>query len=138
MGRNERVNFQSEVEDYGLRLCPCDMNRNNFIKDCQGKIVAIDFGATCFLPPSFFDFALREGDNFTQLIARLVRHPKSTQLNAMLTVSYSLVPYGTNDIGEHISLLSFLFIASRSLVRRLTSMDCTGVPPELKRRARCH
>ena len=112
------------------------MNRTNFIKDCWGRIVALDFGASCFLPPSFFHFALREGDNFTLRIARLVEHPKSTQLNAMLTASYALVPYGTNEIGERISLFSFLFLASRSLARRLTSMYFTGLPPELKRRAK--
>src|SRR5258706_5703824 len=132
MGRNERVNFRPEVEAYGLRLCLCDMNRNNFMKDRWGRIVALDFGDSCLLPISFFNFALREGDEFTQLIARLVKHTETTQLNAMLTASYSLVSYGRNDIGERIPLLSFLFLASYSLARILTSIHCIAVPTELK------
>jgi len=54
------------------------MNRNNFMKDKGGRIVALDFGASGFLPPSFFAFALSEGDYFTQLIAKTVKHPAST------------------------------------------------------------
>ncbi|KAL1709557.1 hypothetical protein EV121DRAFT_286616 [Schizophyllum commune] len=57
-GRSERVDFQSEFETHGLPLCPCDLDHTNFMTDRQGKIVAIDFGATCFLPRSFFDLAL--------------------------------------------------------------------------------
>jgi hypothetical protein len=127
LGEEMRVSFGPEVDMYGLRLCPSDMNRNNFMKDGLGRIVALDFGDSCFLPLSFFAFALHEGDNFTQLIARLVERPESTQLKAMLRASHGLVPYNTNNIGEHISLLSFLFLASRSLARRLTSMYCTGL-----------
>jgi hypothetical protein len=67
--------------------------------------VALDFGARCFLPLSFFAFALREGDDFIQLIVTKLKCPASTQL----TASYALVPRGTNEIGEHISLLSFFF-----------------------------
>jgi hypothetical protein len=136
IGSDERVSFAPEVEDHGLRLCPCDMNRSNFMRDSWGRIVALDFGDSCFLPLSFFAFALREGDYFTQLIARKLKHPASTQLNSMLTASYALVPLGTNEIGKHISLLSFLFHASRSRARRLNSMYCTGIPRELKRRAK--
>jgi hypothetical protein len=108
--RDERVSFSAEVKAQGLPLCPCDMNRNNFMKDKWGRIVAVDFGACCFLPLSFFALALREGDHFTQLIAKRVKLPELTQLNALLTASYALVPFNTNNIGEHISLLSFFFL----------------------------
>lgn len=134
-GRGECVSFGPEVKAHGLRLCPCDMNRTNFMKDLKGMIVALDFGASCFLPPSFA-FALREGDDFTQSIARHLNYPASTQLNPMLMASYILVLFGTNKIGEHTSLLSFLVPASRSLARRLTSMCCTGIPPKLKNTAK--
>lgn len=133
IGSNERVSFRAEVEAY---LCPCDMNRNNFMKDRWGRIVAPDFGSTCFLPISFFNFALVHGDDFTQLIARLVERPETTQLNAMITASFSLVPYGRNDIGERISLLSFLFLALFSHARIPTSINCTGLPAELKRKVK--
>ena len=85
------------------------MNRCNFMKDSGRKIVALDFGASCFLPLSFFIFALREGDDFTQRIARRLKHPKSPQLNALLTASYAMVPYGTDKIGEHIPCSLFFF-----------------------------
>ena len=85
------------------------MNRSNFMKDSGHKIVALDFGASCFLPLSFFVFALREGDDFTQRIARRLKHPKSPQLNALLTASYAMVPYGTDKIGEHIRCSPFFF-----------------------------
>ena len=49
MGVPQRVNFNDDVRD-GLRLCPCDINRTNFKKVLQGKIVVLDFGTTCFLP----------------------------------------------------------------------------------------
>ncbi|KAF8903026.1 hypothetical protein CPB85DRAFT_1320523, partial [Mucidula mucida] len=99
MGATQRVSFDEEVRD-GLRLCPCDMNRANFIKVLNGKIVALDFEATCFLPPSFFAFALAAAhDNFTLQVARHVKYPASKNLNAMMKASYFLVPFGTNDIG---------------------------------------
>ena len=101
---DHRVNFGPEVDDHGLRLCP---NRPNFMRDSWGRILALNFGEICILPVSFFNFALYEGDNFTQLIARRLKYPASTQLNAMLTASYAMVPYGTDKVGEHISLLSF-------------------------------
>lgn len=95
----DRVNFGPEVEEHGLRLCPCDMKRTNFMRDSWGRIVALDFGDSCFLPVSFFAFALREGDDFTQRIARWFKLTESTQLDSILTASYALVPYGTNKIG---------------------------------------
>ena len=133
---NYRVSFGPEVEEHGLRLCPCDMNCSNFKRDSWGRIVALDFGESCFLPLSFFSFALFMGDNFTQLIARQLKHPESAQLDAMLEASYAMVPFGTDKIGEHNSLLSFLFLASRSLTRRLASMYCTGIPRKLKHRVK--
>jgi hypothetical protein len=99
--------FGPEVEEHGLRLCPCDMKRTNFMRDSWGRVVALDFGESCFLPVSFFAFALREGDDFTQRIARWFKHTASTQLGSMLSASYALVPYGTNEIGEH-TLFFFL------------------------------
>ncbi|KAF8134070.1 hypothetical protein K438DRAFT_1997897 [Mycena galopus ATCC 62051] len=68
-GRKQRVTFAPEVADHSQLLCPCDMNRNNFIKDPRSGIVAVNFSASRFLPPSSFAFALREGDHFTQRIA---------------------------------------------------------------------
>jgi len=81
-GRKERVDLVTEVRTYGLGLCQSDLNRNNFMKDSSGRIVALDFGDCCFLPLSFMEFALkRQGDSFTHLIAPLVQPPKLLQFN---------------------------------------------------------
>jgi hypothetical protein len=44
----------------GLYLCPCDITPRNFKKFEDGTVVALDFGATCFLPPIFFAVAVRK------------------------------------------------------------------------------
>ena len=109
MGVPQRVSFSDEVLD-GLRLCPCDINRTNFKKDPQGKIVALDFGATCFLPPSFFAFAMAAAEDvFSRLVARHVKYPASPNLNLMLSASYYLVPFGTNNIGEQLGVSSHIY-----------------------------
>lgn len=92
-GSQRRVDFQPEVKAHGLRLCPADLNRGNFMKDKQHKIVAIDFEASCFLPVSFFAFALRNSLNlFTQDIDQLITYPKPTsaQINALLEAHYAV------------------------------------------------
>ena len=109
--RKQRVRFGPEVEAYGLRLCFCDMSSKNFMKDNCGRIVAFNFGLSCFMPPSFFPFAQYVGTDFTRRVARRVKNPESTQLSAILGAFYATVPYGTDKIGEHVSLLSFLFLA---------------------------
>ena len=72
--------------------------------------MAVDFGGYSFLPPSFFVFALNHGRS-----SRLKRHlicvfrfPDSTTLSSMMSASFALVPFSTNNVGERISLLSFL------------------------------
>ncbi|TFK50790.1 hypothetical protein OE88DRAFT_1735546 [Heliocybe sulcata] len=88
-----------EVEKYGLRLCLSDMNQTNFVKDRENKIVALDFGATCFLPVSFFELALHNHDPFTHVLRQLIVHPTSTQSDASSVASGCLVPYDTNNLG---------------------------------------
>ena len=78
--------------------------------EAEGRIVVLNFRSTCFLPTSFFNFVLFRGDTIlTNLIAKKVHYPESTQLNGMLTASYGSVPYGTNEIGEHILPSLFLW-----------------------------
>jgi len=97
---SQRFSFNDEVRD-GLRLLPRDINRTNFKKVPQGKVVALDFGATCFWPPSFSALATAAGeDNFTRLVAQYVEYPASADLKAMLDASYYLIPFGTNNLGE--------------------------------------
>lgn len=84
----------------GLRLCPCDIHPGNFKKGQDGKVVVLDFRATCFLPPSFFAVAMAKADdNFTRRVANCVNYSKSSDAEAMVSASYYSVPFGTNLIG---------------------------------------
>jgi hypothetical protein len=74
LGKPHRVILSTELEENGLCLCPSDMDRNNFLKDSGGRILAVDFGAACFLPVSFFAFALSEVDDFGQAFVEQVPH----------------------------------------------------------------
>jgi len=85
----------------GLYLCPCDLTCHNFKKCEDGTVVALDFHATCFLPPVFFAVAVAKLDgNFSLRVARHVHYPLSSDVNAIVAASYYLVPYGKNDIGQ--------------------------------------
>lgn len=92
-----------------MTLCVSDLKFVNFIKDLNNKIVAVDFGGYSFLPPSFFDFVLRYGDpsSFAHRISGALQHPPSLQVPAMMSASFALAPFATNDVGEQVSLLLF-------------------------------
>ena len=102
-----RVDFKSEV---GLLLCVSDLKIVNFMKDGEGRIVAVDFGGYSFLPPSFFALALTHG-GFAHRIASsgMLEYPAppSTNVSALESASSALAPFSSNDVGEQISLLSF-------------------------------
>ncbi|PIL28114.1 hypothetical protein GSI_09765 [Ganoderma sinense ZZ0214-1] len=96
------VDFSAEVEAHGLRLCPADLNRENFMKDSTGgKIVVLDFGATCFLPVSFFRSAFDiSADHFTMLLcSQITEPPESRNSEGVTRASYALVPRGSNWFG---------------------------------------
>ncbi|KIO16673.1 hypothetical protein M407DRAFT_246939 [Tulasnella calospora MUT 4182] len=96
-----RVNLVADT-NAGLRLCPCDINPGNFKKCQDGAVVALDFRATCFLPPSFFAVTMvKARDSFSRKVARRFNYPKSDDVEAMVSASYYLVPFGRNDIGLH-------------------------------------
>jgi hypothetical protein len=61
LGDNSIANSNNLVTDAidGLCLCPCDINTGNFKKHTDGKVVALNFRATCFLPASFFAVAMK-------------------------------------------------------------------------------
>jgi hypothetical protein len=66
----------------------------------DGSVVAIDFGATCFLPPVFFAVAVRKLEvNFSRRVAQRVHYPISSDVNAIVAASYFLVPFQSNKIG---------------------------------------
>ncbi|OAX41408.1 hypothetical protein K503DRAFT_502549 [Rhizopogon vinicolor AM-OR11-026] len=103
-----RISLVADASD-GLYLCPCDINSGNFKKLPDGKVVALDFRASCFLPPSFFAVAMAKAvDHFTMKVARHVKYPISGDVAAMTSASYSLVPYGRNDIGQPDSFSFYL------------------------------
>jgi hypothetical protein len=93
----------------GLYLCPCDINPGNFKKLPGGKVVALDFRATCFLPPSFFAVAMAKAwDDFTRKVAMRVKYPESDDVAAIKAASCYLVPFGRNDIGQPHSFSFYL------------------------------
>ncbi|KAI0794666.1 hypothetical protein C8Q74DRAFT_1249984 [Fomes fomentarius] len=94
-----RVNYTKEVADYGLILCISDIKSVNFMKDGEGRIVAVDFGGYSFLPPSFFALALRRGGGFAHNISCQIEIPPSPNLAPTESASFALVPRGRNDIG---------------------------------------
>lgn len=97
---NSRVDFSSETAD-GLVLCPSDMDASNFIIDSKGTVFAIDFGRTCYMPPSFVSYSLEVSwDPFTRLVAYLIQYPKSVNLETMLVVVGFLVISGNNSLGK--------------------------------------
>ena len=99
-GNGLRVNFQIEAAD-GLVLCPSDPNDSNFIIDDEGNLWVIDFGRTCFLPPSFVSYSLTSSsDVFVQKVARRLNYPRSANLQAMYAASGQLVVFGDNALGK--------------------------------------
>lgn len=68
--------------------------------DDEGKLWAIDFGRTCFLPSSFMSYSLMMSSNvFVQSVARRVSYPVSPNLPAMSTASGRLVIFNDNALG---------------------------------------
>jgi serine/threonine protein kinase len=94
-----KVNFLSEIKN-GLVLCPSDIDPSNFIIDTTGKVFAIDFGRTGYMPTSFVSYSLTTSTKpFTRRIARLVKYPESDNLRAMQVASGLLVISGQNSLG---------------------------------------
>ena len=95
-----RFDLQTETAD-GLVLCPTDLNASNFMIDTEGKLWAIDFGRTCFLPASFMSYSLTSSsDAFVQSVARRINYPRSANLRAMSAASGRLVVFNDNALGE--------------------------------------
>ncbi|KAI0674382.1 hypothetical protein C8Q78DRAFT_1014452 [Trametes maxima] len=96
-GKARRVDFSLER---GLCLCISDLKFPNFMKDRDGRIVAVDFGGYSFLPPSFFGLAL-EDSSLAHTLKYFLELPDfpSENLLALMSASFSLVPFGSNKIG---------------------------------------
>jgi hypothetical protein len=98
----------------GLYLCPCDITPRTFKKFEDGTVAALDFGATCFLPPVFFAVAVRKlVGNFARRVAQRVHYPVLSGVRAIVATSYFLVPFGRNDIGQVRSLFILHRLTSR-------------------------
>ncbi|KAF9016817.1 hypothetical protein BDZ89DRAFT_1045547 [Hymenopellis radicata] len=83
--RSERVNFEPELASHSLPLCVSDLVPANFMKDREGKIVAVDFGGYSFLPHSFFVFALNHGgpSRLKQHMISILKYPRSSTVSAL-------------------------------------------------------
>ena len=86
----------------GLFFYPSDLNPGNFKKIKDGPVVALDFGAVCFLPPIFFYLAIHKSiDGFTWKIGQKIEYPypkSDDAMSAMLTVSGYLAQIGLKGI----------------------------------------
>lgn len=115
MKHSRRVNLVADAES-GLYLCPSDISPANFRKCEDGRLVALDFGATCFMPRSFMGVAMRMTQNpFCQMVARKITYPKSDDVSAMVLASNYIVmfgrgPFGGRDFSFFILLLGLTFI----------------------------
>ncbi|EPQ50713.1 hypothetical protein GLOTRDRAFT_133815 [Gloeophyllum trabeum ATCC 11539] len=58
MNDPRRVDLVADAQS-GLCLCPCDIHPRNFKKLKDGRVVALDFSATFFIPPSFVGVAMQ-------------------------------------------------------------------------------
>ena len=100
LGNGLCVDFQIEAA-HGVVLCPSDPNDSNFMIDRESKLWAIDFGRTCFLPPSFVSFSFESSsDVFVQSVAHLVDYPPSANLRAMSIASGQMVVFNDNTLGK--------------------------------------
>jgi hypothetical protein len=98
--QNIKVDFLSEIKN-GLVLCPSDIDPSNFIVDTTGKVFAIDFGRTGYMPTSFVSYSLTTSMKpFTRMIACLVKYPISDNLRAMRVAAGLLVISGKNSLGK--------------------------------------
>lgn len=85
----------------GLVLCLSDPNDSNFIVDDEGKLWVIDFGRTCFLPPSFVSYSLSTtSDVFVCKLAQIINYPQSANLGGLDIVSRRFVISGNNALGK--------------------------------------
>ena len=95
------VDFRTETAN-GLVLCPSDLDDSNFMVDTMGNLWAIDFGRTCFLPPSFVHYSLTLSPNvFGRRVAHLVKYPQSANFKAMMTAAGQLVVFNDNSLGKY-------------------------------------
>jgi hypothetical protein len=109
------MDFQGDMSNYDRFLCLSDFNPGNFRKsttpDGESAVVAMDFRAVCFMPLPFIEVALKKDrDRFRRsLIEKLeeINYPqgRSEDVQALLTASGKLVPYGTRPVGKHNSSL---------------------------------
>ncbi|SRR5258705_7524903 len=83
-----------------LRLCPSDINPGNFKKGTDGKVFALDFRASCFLPSSFFSYVLQVPVNgFARKVTEHIKDQSSDDVAVMELASGQFVIHGKNNIG---------------------------------------
>lgn len=86
-------------------LCPADIDPSNFLFPTtptttpSNKLVAIDFGHTGYMPPSYVAYSLTSAKPFTRRIARLVQYPPSANFRAMEIAAGLCLIYGNNSLG---------------------------------------
>ncbi|KAF7297275.1 hypothetical protein MIND_00960700 [Mycena indigotica] len=103
-----RMDFPCDLSSYDRFLCLSDFSPDNFKKtttpDGQSVVVALDFGATCFMPLPFIEVALKKDrDSFRRLLITKLKeeeYPRGEpdHVAALLSASAQLVGYGMKPI----------------------------------------
>ncbi|KAI6100919.1 hypothetical protein EDD16DRAFT_1432873, partial [Pisolithus croceorrhizus] len=80
--------------------CAPDINPSNFKKGNNGVVFAVDFRASCFLPPALFSHPLqRPVNNFDRIVSKDDKYQPSSDVKAMAATSKRLVICGKITIG---------------------------------------
>ncbi|KAG8812446.1 hypothetical protein FRC17_002032 [Serendipita sp. 399] len=93
-----RVDFSKE-DDGQLRLCLDDIHPRNFRKDKNGRIFAVDFGKTSFLPFAFQDLAYMDGSGFAERVGERLNHPGSQYTGILRIASGRLYLFNNSSHG---------------------------------------
>ena len=67
----------------------------------DGKLIALDFGATRFLPRCFWAYVMANAtNNFALDVVKRLTSPASDNVVAMRAAASFLVPHGKNTMGQ--------------------------------------
>ncbi|KAG8800094.1 hypothetical protein FRC17_006963 [Serendipita sp. 399] len=94
----DRVDFSKE-DDGQLRLCLDDIHPGNFRKDKSGRLFAVDFGKTNFLPFAFQDLAYIHGHVLAEQVGERLGHTPSKYRVSLINASGQLQVFNDSNLG---------------------------------------
>jgi hypothetical protein len=97
----------SEEDGGKLRLCLDDIHEGNFRKDASGRLFALDFAKTNFLPFAFQDLAFVDGHRLAQKVGKSLSRSKSKYRGGLRLAAGQLQLYNNSSYGR--LLVCFIF-----------------------------